>query len=571
MDLLLAHADDGSPILERDPEASSAAQEASPIRRRPPEGLLADITADANDLARQGWAVVAPEGAVGGQLEDAVRPLIEARAAEQGREVLLLRVPPGMDAEQATQWKKDRYPELYGKDEQRRPRYLLILGDLNQVSLETQQALAVDGLPGRVAFDEAAAYAAYARKVLGWEREPSRHERARALLYTVHDGTRATADGHAKLIQPCFQRCARKQREELREFPASAVEALGALKPDPDELLGLVEPRQPSVLLSLSHGLGPPRRQRWTRAEARQRQGAMSFGAAGALMPEDVATAPFLPGGIWIYFACFGAGTPSRSAYHHWIEMLSQRGMECMGLMNSVLRGLDEGGGGFISGLARAALANPDGPLAVLGHVDLAWSYGYEELRVSTEGGEHRITGSDRSQNFFHLMRKMVAGERAGAACLALGRVIDDVSRELNTHYDRCQQRGGGTEGADNAGRIALGHLWMLRQDLLGYTLLGDPAVRLPLSPAREARAHPGAAEGEAAQSVGLGAVRSGADKDDLGRWERAVLRVAREESPGVVAEESSIPRSDLLKAEQRYREAGREALVRFLGELLRG
>ena len=27
-------------------------------------------------------------------------------------------------------------------------------------------------------------------------------------------------------------------------------------------------------------------------------------------------------------------------------------------------------------------------------------------------------------------------------------------------------------------------HLWMLRQDLAGYILLGDPAVRLPLQPA---------------------------------------------------------------------------------------
>jgi len=568
MDLLLAHSDDGSPILERNPDTSSAAREASRVHRRPPEGFLADITADANDLARQGWAVVVPQGAVGDRLEDAIRPLIEARATEQGREVLLLRVPPGMDAEQALRWKKDRYPALHGEDEQRRPRYLLILGDLDQVSLETQQALAADGLPGRVAFDDASAYAAYARKVLGWERAPSRHERARALLYTVHDGTRATAEGHAKLILPCLQRCVRKQREGPREFPASMVEALGAPWPDPNELLELVEPRQPSVLLSLSHGLGPPRQQRWTRAEARQRQGAMSFGAEGALMPEDVATAPFLPGGLWIYFACFGAGTPSHSAYHHWVEMLTQHGMEGMGPMSAMLRGLDEGGGGFVSGLARAALANPNGPLALLGHLDLAWSYSYEELRVRGDGGTHRITGSNRSQNFFNLMRKMVAGERVGAACLALGRVIDDVSRELNTHYDRCQQRGGGTDNADS---LTLGNLWMLRQDLLGYALLGDPAVRLPLSPTREAGAHPGTTEGEVARSVSSGAVHFGADKDELERWERAVLQVAREESPGVVAGESNIPRSALIEAERRYREAGREALARFLDELMRG
>jgi hypothetical protein len=539
------------------------------VNRRPPEGFLADITADANALARQGWAVVAPEGPVGDQLEDAIRPLIEARANEQGREVLLIRVPPGMDTQQALQWKKDRYPSFYGEDEQQRPRYLLILGDLDQISLETQQALAADGIPGRVAFDDASTYAAYARKVLGWEREPSPQERARALLYTVHDGSRATAEGHAQLMLPCFQRCTRSQLEGRGEFPVSAVESLGEPWPNPDELLRHVGPRLPSVLLSLSHGLGPPRQQRWARAEARQRQGAMSFGSVGALMPEDVATVPFLPGGMWIYFACFGAGTPSRSAYHHWVEMLTQHGMEGLGPASAMLRGLDEGGGGFISGLARAALANPNGPLAILGHLDLAWSYSYEELRVHDEGGARRITGSNRSQNFFHVMRKMVAGERAGAACLALGRVIDDVSRELNTRYDRRQQRGGGTGSADDTDGLALGNLWMLHQDLMGYALLGDPAVRLPLSPMREAREHSGAAEDGAARFVSLGALHSGAAKDDLERWERAVLRVAGEESPGVVAQASSIPRGDLIEAERRYREAGREALARFLGDLL--
>jgi hypothetical protein len=279
----------------------------------------------------------------------------------------------------------------------------------------------------------------------------------------------------------------------------------------------------------------------------------MSFGSVGALMPEDVATVPFLPGGMWIYFACFGAGTPSRSAYHHWVEMLTQHGMEGLGPASAMLRGLDEGGGGFISGLARAALANPNGPLAILGHLDLAWSYSYEELRVRGDGGARRITGSNRSQNFFQLMRKLVAGERAGAACLALSRVIDDVSRELNTHYDRYQQRGGGAHGAGNADRLTLGNLWMLRQDLLGYALLGDPAVRLPLSLSRQVSAHPGG-------------VHSAADGEQLERWERAVLRVALEESPGVVAEASRLPRSVLIEAERRYR----EALARFLSELPR-
>ena len=82
----------------------------------------------------------------------------------------------------------------------------------------------------------------------------------------------------------------------------------------------------------------------------------MSFGAEGALAAQDVASAPFLPGGLWIYFACFGAGTPRTSAYHHWLDMLAQHGMADLGPVSATLRGLDQGGG-FVSGLAKAALA----------------------------------------------------------------------------------------------------------------------------------------------------------------------------------------------------------------------
>src|SRR4029079_18135998 len=51
---------------------------------------------------------------------------------------------------------------------------------------------------------------------------------------------------------------------------------------------------------------------------------------------------------------------------------------------------------------------------------------------------------------------------------------------------------GAGGDAMDAAQRTRLGHLWMLRQDLLGYVLLGDPAARLPLTPpAAQRRATP--------------------------------------------------------------------------------
>jgi hypothetical protein len=564
-------------MLDHTADPGTAAAEASPAPRRE-ERFLSDITADANDLVRQGWAVVVPAGAEGARLEVLVQELIAARAEEQQADVLSIRVPPGMDAAAATAWKKDVYPALYGEDEARRPRYLLILGDLDGVSLDTQQVLAQDGLPGRLACATDAGYGAYADKVLAWQRQVPAHDRARALFYTVHDGTRATTAGHAKLMRPCHDRCARTARDKARAFPAR-VEAHGAPAPDPGELLALAARPHPSVLLSMSHGMGPPRRRSWSPAEARAHQGAMSFGAEGALTAGDVASVPFLPGGLWIYFACFGAGTPHTSAYHHWLDMLTRHGMAELGPVSATLRGLD-GSGGFVSGLAKAALANPEGPLAILGHFDLAWSYAYEELRVGRAGAA-RITGSNRSLNFFQLMTKLVAGERAGAASLALRLALDAVGADLTAHYDRCK-RGGTVEGATPADALALGNLWMLHQDLLGYALLGDPAVQLPLGSqgarkenpriapagrsAGHARAQRSVAGGEPSGEGDAGEIDAGKiDAGALDRLERAALAIAGGDSPGVVAAELGVPRGEVAEAAEVYREAGRTALQALL------
>jgi hypothetical protein len=67
-------------------------------------------------------------------------------------------------------------------------------------------------------------------------------------------------------------------------------------------------------------------------------------------------------------------------------------------------------------------------------------------------------------------------------------RFFDQTNVELTALYDReAQARASNEPYALEAAR--LGHLWMLRQDLAAYVLLGDPAVRLPSPEAAEAQA----------------------------------------------------------------------------------
>jgi hypothetical protein len=189
----------------------------------------------------------------------------------------------------------------------------------------------------------------------------------------------------------------------------------------------------------------------------------------------------------------------------------------------------------------------------VLSHIDLAWSYSYEELRVGGAEDSRRVSGSNRSLNFFHLMSKLVAGARAGAASLALKLRLGAVGAELNAHYDRCK-RTGAVEGATPQDLLALGNLWMLHQDLLGFTLLGDPAVRLPLASPDPSRAVPDDPVKP----------RSG-DPALLETLERAALAALSGDSPGVVAARHGLPRSEVIEAAEAYRTAGRAALSALL------
>jgi hypothetical protein len=110
--------------------------------------------------------------------------------------------------------------------------------------------------------------------------------------------------------------------------------------------------------------------------------------------------------------------------------------------------------------------------LAVVGHADLAWSYSFQDVRSA---------GRNRPSRFQGLLRTLVEGRRAGVGLGALLHFFNEANAELTTLYE-------GEEAARVEGRsnpvdpTERAHLWMLRQDLAGYILLGDPAVRLPLA-----------------------------------------------------------------------------------------
>jgi hypothetical protein len=432
-----------------------------------------DPGGDPGSLRDQGWGVIAPRGDAGDRLLARIRPLLEQRAADQGAEPPVYRVPPGMTSVEAAAWidrklVDNALPEAI-------PGYLLVLGRPDQVSFELQQALAGAFHVGRLGFDDDRAdrpalrdaYEAYADKLV-------RHERAaldlalvpapapapaRVVYVTARDGTPATELAHRLLIQPCVadaeqQRAAGKLAAELTAIDGDDPARIA------DQLRAAVA--QPGVLFTASHGAGAPPGGWPSPDRCRALQGAPCLGRGALLDAGALAGAPFLPRGIWLLFACFGAGTPARSVYHPWLAQLQQHG-DYAAPLAPVLASLPAGGEpAFLAALPQAVLARPDGPLAVIGHLDLAWSYSFCDLDKLSRGERHR--------RFHELMTQLVRGTRVGLALSAsLGRARQQVEHELTL----------AAADPDATAPARLAHRWMVRQDLDGYIALGDPASRV--------------------------------------------------------------------------------------------
>src|SRR5690606_5960590 len=141
----------------------------------------------------------------------------------------------------------------------------------------------------------------------------------------------------------------------------------GSDDPAPDELAAHARVDDPAVFFSVSHGEGAPRRG-WRSAELqRRRQGAMSFASAGSIGAAEVADGTWMPGGLWMMFACFSAGTPRTSKFERWLRALQGAG-EFGGEPGDVLRSLPQGDARpFVAALPKAALERDAGPLAFIG------------------------------------------------------------------------------------------------------------------------------------------------------------------------------------------------------------
>jgi hypothetical protein len=148
-----------------------------------------------------------------------------------------------------------------------------------------------------------------------------------------------------------------------------------------------------------------------------------------------------LPGGIAILYGCHTVGTPMRDPYENQdlqqAEELTSRP--------------------FVAALARRLLGREGGALAVVGHVGRAF-----------EASCH-WRGANQSAALEDSVYALLEGKRLGEALDGFGQRFADLSVAWIG-----AQLGSGAEDPDPL------DLWVAMHDARSWSLLGDPAVRLP-------------------------------------------------------------------------------------------
>jgi hypothetical protein len=433
------------------PDAVDAAQvDSDEIKQRAQadKHLALVPTADPKKLTESGWAIVFPSK-IDPAVVAALQPLIEHRRRLVNDETLF-RVFDGKDGvtgpnQSATDWLGRFGVGLATVDPANGvPYYLTLVGSPQQISFDFQYTLDLQWSVGRLYFETPAEYEAYARAVVEYETaEKVPHRKRSAMWMTQHDGDAATT----MLATQVGRRFEAKGLGTKFGFGLDSFIGAKATKAQLQSIMrGEGASGPPALLFTGSHGLEWP----VTDTEGQRKlQGSIvtQEWVRGApvdetqrLSGDDVPADAKLFGMVHFLFACFGGGCPVTDTYR------KAKDGSPIQLANEPL----------IAQLPQRMLAK--GALAVMAHIDRAWSWSFQ-------------TGAGLPQD--QVMRSTIEAVLAG---LPVGLALD----YFNLQWSTLAARLGMLQGQLKPPTIAaLANLFVARDDARNYVLFGDPAVRL--------------------------------------------------------------------------------------------
>jgi hypothetical protein len=414
---------------------------------------------DGTDLAQAGWGIIF--AAVDPQwqaIAEALAPLLTLRQSQAGA---LFRCFTGVDAYRPAETKSDflrRFQISAGAVDPQKglPYYLLLIGTPELIPFAFQYQLDVQFAVGRLDFATVGEYANYARAVVAAETGQQQLARSATFFSVVNQDDRATQNSDNYLVQPLANALAATPGWTL-----TTQRGASANRAQLEALLGGAQ--KPALLFTASHGIefpaGDPQQER--------RQGALLCSDwpgpkqwHGALSEEFYFAGEHLmssadPGGlIAFHFACFGGGTPQFYDFEQPTALVPQSSDERRRIAARP----------FVANLPKRLLGHPKGgALAVVSHVDRAWSYSY------------RLGETAQTAVFEDTLTRLFRGQPLGWALeyfnTRYAELAADLSSELTQlHWQRDRQP------------FELAARWTENHDARNYVVLGDPAVRVAVA-----------------------------------------------------------------------------------------
>lgn len=421
-------------------------------RAENPGDYIVKAGIDAQNLAQAGWGVIFAYDETE-EVKDALKELLAYRreqAGERYQEYAYRYDPAEQYFESKTEFLARHKVAAGPADPKKMPYYLLIVGDPERIPYTFQYELDVQYAVGRIYFDTAAEYAQYAHNVVNAEQSEQFLARE-ALFFGVRNPDDAATNFSAdELVCPLADLMAKDQPDwKVRTRLAEQTR-----KTQLEQILNGKQP--PALLFTASHGMGFPN----GHPEQFPCQGALLCQDwpgprewKQAIPPDyyfsaaDLSDSAQLLGLIAFHFACYGAGTPRRDefalrAYQEQQEIAPRA---------------------FLAKLPQKLLQR--GALAAAGHVERAWGYSF-----MWQGAGAQLT------TFESHLKLVMEGHRIGEAFEYFNGRYAELSTVLTTLQEKIKYEKYKVSDVELAG------IWTANNDARNYMIIGDPAVRLPIS-----------------------------------------------------------------------------------------